>query len=89
MRLFYKIDYPQGRDGLAGAKTRCPAGWRVRFRFTQVGTDTDYSFYADGKKLNALYRRGRGYVISFVMPAHDTVFTYSASSSMDPAADNE
>ena len=78
----YRVSYPDGTDGFKGAKERYRAGARVRFRFENVGTDTDYSFYADGKKLSALYREGRGYLIHFRMPDHDIEFRYTASSSM-------
>lgn len=82
--LFRKfvVTYPCGKDSYRKAKDRYFAGSRVRFYFPVIGTDTDYSFYLDGVRLNALYGRRCGYVIKFRMPEHDAVFTHTATSSM-------
>ena len=78
----YRVSYPCGKERYKGAKDGYRAGARVRFRFDEIGTDTDYSFYADGKKLSPVYRGGRGYLIRFRMPDHDIEFRHTASSSM-------
>ena len=86
--VFYKINYDGCRDRLKGARSMCKAGQNVTVYYKEkyIATDTDYSFYLDGERLNGTFVKGKGMKISFVMPCHDVKLTYDAVNSMVTSA---
>ena len=60
------------------------AGQKVVVYYTAIGTDTDYTFFMNGKKIDPEFEE-KGYKIEFVMPANDVVITRETSNSLDPA----
>ncbi len=80
----YAVDYGGQKDSYTGAKDSYAAGSKVKMYYSVIGTDTDYSFYLDGEKLNCLYKEGKGYEVSFTMPAHDVRLECRAYNSMLP-----
>lgn len=78
----YAVDYDGQKSFYKGAKDFYYAGETVEFSFYLIATDTDYSFFLDGERYNALYEDGRGYVIRFTMPEHDVTFTMESRNSM-------
>ena len=84
----YRVDYDGHKDWFSGAKDEYRAGEKVTFYYYLVATDTDYSFYVDGERINALYDDDHGFKISFTMPDHDVKVTVKSVNSMiyDPTA---
>lgn len=80
----YSVDYGSNKNCFKNAKDEYREGAKVKLIYNEklIGTDTDYSFYIDGEKQNALYERGKGYVLRFTMPSHDIKVTVSAKNSM-------
>ena len=78
----YTVDFGGQKSFYKGAKDSYRAGETVEFFFDHLATDTDYSFYLDGERYNALYEDGRGYAIRFTMPEHDVTFTMESRNSM-------
>ncbi len=78
----YKVDYNGQKSSYENARDSYKAGEKVEFYFRYVATDTDYSFYLDGKKLNPLYEEDKGYVIKFTMPSHDVSVKWKSTNSM-------
>ena len=81
-RAKYTVDYCGQKSGYRGAKDTYRAGQTVRLYYDEVGTDTDYTFLLDGENLNCTYRPSRGFLIRFVMPAHDVTLQCDAQCSM-------
>lgn len=77
----YKVDYCGMMNFLQGAKNTFEAGEEVTLKYCLIGTDTDYSFYLDGKPLKFFYEEG-GFVIKFTMPEHDVKFECKAVNTM-------
>ncbi|MBE6685898.1 MAG: hypothetical protein E7591_01550 [Ruminococcaceae bacterium] len=49
-----------------------------------VATDTDYTFYLDGERINSSgYSDFKGYTIEFTMPDHDVELTCESKNSME------
>ena len=69
------------------------AGETVTVYFPYVATDTDYKFYVDpyDTKLDISFDGQHGYVLSFVMPAHDVTLSYDSKNTMehDPVAQHK
>lgn len=65
-------------------KTNYKEGENVKVTYNMIATDTDYTFYTDSEdvKLNISYNDREGYVIEFVMPAHEVVLRISSRNSM-------
>ncbi len=86
--VFYRIDYNGCRDRLKGARSMYKAGQTVTvyYKNKYIATDTDYSFYLDGERLNGTFVKGKGMKISFEMPSHDVKLTYDAVNSMVTSA---
>ncbi|MBR2731609.1 MAG: hypothetical protein IKD72_06460, partial [Clostridia bacterium] len=78
----YPVDYDGRKSSFENAKDRYPAGAKVKLYFGMIATDTDYSFYLNGQRLNPGYEEAKGYVIEFTMPAHAVKLTYDARNSM-------
>ena len=80
----YTVDYGGRKDAFLDAEDTYPSGQTVTvyYDFRRIGTDTDYSFYLDGERLNCIFETGKGYVIRFVMPEHDVKLECRSSNSM-------
>lgn len=80
----YKVDYCGAKDFYSNAKNTYKAGEEVELIFDLVATDTDYTFYLDGKSENLdVHGTGNGFVIRFTMPDHDVKLNYSEKNSME------
>ena len=86
----YSVDFDGMKDSFEGAKSSYREGSHVKLYYPYIATDTDYSFYLDGERLNTGYEEGRGFVIEFTMPAHDVRVTVESYNSMvyTPDEDN-
>ncbi|MBR4627906.1 MAG: hypothetical protein IKO47_09465 [Ruminococcus sp.] len=63
-------------------KSSYKEGAEVEIYYRMIATDTDYSFYLDGKGLSYGYHPKKGYVLRFTMPNHDvTLCCYSINTS--------
>lgn len=78
----YKVDYEGRKSSFDNAKDYYREGEKVEVYFSFIATDTDYSFYVDGQRYNAMYDNKHGYVISFTMPAHDVRIGFKSVNSM-------
>ena len=78
----YSVDYCGLKDFFQGAQDKYAAGEQVTLYFDLIATDTDYVFYVDGEVVSGSYDEEKGYVISFVMPAHDIKVEFTAENSM-------
>ena len=67
----YAVDYCGRQADYRGARDAYRAGQTVKLYYDWIGTDTDYSFLLDGQNLNCTFHRNKGFLIRFVMPAHD------------------
>ena len=67
----YKVDYHGQINLFNGAKESYAEGTEVEISYNLIATDTDYTFYVDGKKVNAEWNSEKGYIIRFSMPDHD------------------
>lgn len=82
--VLYKIDYDGCRDRFKDARSMHKAGQNVTVYYKEkyIATDTDYSFYLDGERLNGTFVKGKGIKLSFTMPDHDVKLCCSAKNSM-------
>lgn len=78
----YAVDYRGQKDEYLDAKDSYKAGAHVRLTYYMIATDTDYSFWLDGEKLNPHYKEGKGFVLEFTMPDHDVQLECRAVNSM-------
>lgn len=78
----YKVDLCGSDFCYEGVKSSYRAGDEVTLFFTLIATDTDYSFYLDGKAINYDYDDSKGFIISFTMPDYDVKLEYSSVNSM-------
>ena len=86
----YKVDYCGAKDFYSNAKDTYKAGEEVELIFDLVATDTDYTFYLDGKTENLdVHGTSNGFVIRFTMPDHDIKLDYSEKNSMEYLPDVE
>lgn len=86
----YKVDYCGAKDFYANAKDTYKAGEEVELIFDLVATDTDYTFYLDGKSEDLdVHGTGNGFVIRFTMPDHDVKLSYSEKNSMEYLPDGK
>ena len=80
----YKVDYCGAKDFYANAKDTYKSGEEVELIFDLVATDTDYTFYLDGKSEDLdVQGTGNGFLIRFTMPDHDVKLSYSENNSME------
>ncbi len=87
----YPVEYWTDMEYLENAKPAYPAGASVVLYFDLIATDTDYSFLLDGEPLKFGYDDSKGFVISFIMPAHAVKLECKRRNSMmyDPEAFRE
>ena len=80
----YRIDYCGQKNCYTGAKDYYRAGQQVTvyFDYRFIGTDTDYSFYLDGERINFTYEDRKGFAIKFTMPDHDVTLEMVSVNSM-------
>ena len=78
----YRVDYGGDKDSFKGAKDSYSAGSKVTLYYDMIATDTDYSFYIDGERINPDYSESKGYIIRFTMPAHDIKVEVKSVNSM-------
>ena len=83
----YKVDYCGSKESFRGAKDSYRAGLEVTLRYPHIATDTDYTFYVDGKRVNPDYSDKDGFTIAFTMPAHDIRVRVEEKNTMLPEAD--
>lgn len=81
-KINYKVDYHGQIKLFDGAKENYEEGTDVEISYRLIATDTDYTFYVDGQKVNAEWNDKNGYIIRFVMPAHDIEVYCAAKNSM-------
>jgi len=77
----YKLDFAGQESDFKGAKSAYKEGEKVTLYFPFIATDTDYSFFVDGERINPGYEESKGYVIEFTMPAHNVTVGYSSVNS--------
>lgn len=78
----YKVDYCGQKDMYPGARDSYRAGAQVELKFPYIATDTDYSFYLDGERMQTDYRDGDGFILRFTMPDHDVTVECRSYNSM-------
>lgn len=66
----YNVDYRGQKNSFRGAMDSYKEGTQVELVYDLIATDTDYSFYVDGKAVNPAWEK-EAYVIRFTMPDHD------------------
>ncbi len=71
--------------GFESKKTSYAEGDKVKVYYNIIATDTDYSFYTDSEdvELKRDYDEKKGFVISFIMPAHDVALHVDSVNSME------
>ena len=79
----YKVDYCGQMSSYKRAKEYYRAGQEVKLYYNIIATDTDYSFFLDGKSLKTEYSEKNGYMIYFVMPSHDVKLECKTYNSME------
>ena len=79
----YKVDYCGQKSCYKNAKDSYKAGTKVELYFDLVATDTDYSFYLDGERINYEYDDRKGFIIKFVMPEHNVKLECESHNSME------
>ncbi|MBQ7714613.1 MAG: hypothetical protein IJT70_01955 [Clostridia bacterium] len=78
----YRVDYDGEIQFYKGAKDEYAAGEEVKLRYDLIATDTDYSFYLDGERINTDYDDKYGFIIKFTMPEHDVKLECRSYNSM-------
>lgn len=79
----YNVDYGGKKSLFENARDSYRAGAKVKLYYGIIATDTDYSFYVDGKRFNAGYDESKGYIIEFIMPEHDITVSVESRNSME------
>lgn len=84
----YNVDYCGQKQFYHNAKDAYRPGTRVTVYYYMIGTDTDYSFFVDGERINYTYKDDKGFEISFIMPDHNVTLRCESRNSMeyDPSA---
>lgn len=78
----YTVDYCSQKDDYKNARDKYKAGEKVEVYYYLIATDTDYSFYLDGERLNPDYEEAKGYIIRFTMPEHNVKLECQSKNSM-------
>lgn len=85
----HTVDYRGQKDDYRGARDTYKTGEKVKLTYYLIATDTDYSFYLDGKQINPDYKEGKGFILQFTMPDHDVQLECRAVNSMVKTIDDE
>jgi len=81
-RLFGK-KYPVEWDScFENTRPAYREGEKVEANMSLIATDTDYRFFVEGAEHDVRYEEGKGYIVSFVMPAHPVKVYYTEKNSM-------
>lgn len=83
----YNVDYCGAEYCYSNAKKSYKAGEKVTLYFELIATDTDYSFYLDGERINYDYDEKKGFIITFTMPNHDVKLECDSRNTMTPYAE--
>ena len=77
--------------GFESKKTSYAEGDMVKVYYDLIATDTDYSFYTDSDdvELKRDYDDKKGFVITFIMPAHDVSLHVDSVNSMEYIPETE
>ena len=67
----YKVDYCGQKERYANAEDTYKPGTEVELYYKYIATDTSYSFYLDGERIDYDYDDYFGYIVTFTMPDHD------------------
>lgn len=78
----YNVEY-DNKDFYLFARNSYRPGKKVTVYYKKelIGTDTDYYFYLDGERIEAVYEE-KGFRIEFVMPEHDVSLSRDSVNSM-------
>lgn len=78
----YKLNF--SKDGFESEKMKYDEGETVMVYFNRIASDTDYKFSldCDDVQLNKDYDSTKGFVFTFVMPAHDVTLSVKAHHNM-------
>ncbi|MBR5502599.1 MAG: hypothetical protein IKV55_06165 [Oscillospiraceae bacterium] len=79
----YRVDYCGAKGLYERARDTYRAGAAVKLYFPYVATDTDYRFTLDGESVSCTYSDRHGFIITFVMPAHDVMLNFESVNSME------
>lgn len=85
----YSVDYCGDKGSFRGAKDAYKAGQEVILNYPFVATDTNYTFYVDGQRVNPDYSEKDGFTIAFTMPAHDIRVQVEEKNTMLPEPDEK
>ena len=86
----YKVDYCGMKEYYSNAKDTYKACEEVELIFDLVASDTDYTFYLDGKSEGLdVHGTGNSFIIRFTMPDHDIKLDYSEKNSMEYLPDGK
>ena len=88
-KAVYAVDYRGQKEDYRGARDTYKVGEKVKLTYYLIATDTDYSFYLDGKRINPDYKEGKGFILKFTMPDHDVQLECRAVNSMVKTVDDE
>ena len=78
------------KEFYSNAKNTYKAGEEVELIFDLVASDTDYTFYLDGKIEGLdVHGTGNSFIIRFTMPDHDIKLDYSEKNSMEYQPDGK
>ena len=83
----YNVDYDGAKSSFDNARDSYRAGKKVTLYYSLIATDTDYSFYIDGERINPGYDESKGYIIEFTMPEHDITVSVESHNSMEYVPD--
>jgi hypothetical protein len=85
----YRIDLCGQEICYENVKSSYKEGSEVVLYYGMIADDREYSFYLDGKGLCFGYHPKKGYVLRFVMPAHDAqLCCYSVKTTAFELPDN-
>ena len=85
----FAVDYRGQKEDYRGARDTYKTGEKVKLTYYLIATDTDYSFYLDGERLNPDYKTDKGFILEFTMPDHDVQLECRAVNSMVKTIDDE
>ncbi|MBR6664595.1 MAG: hypothetical protein IKL22_02630 [Lachnospiraceae bacterium] len=67
----YSVDYCGVKECYIRARDSYRPGKKVKIFYKCIASDTQYTFYLDGIKLNCYFHNKKGLIIRFVMPEHN------------------
>ena len=85
----YNVDYNGNKELFPGAKDAYRAGESVKLNYKSIVSESNNSFFLNGKTIKADFEEGKGYVIAFTMPENDIVINVDAQNSTVVITDSE